>query len=847
MQPGNTVDLTNCDREPIHIPGSIQAHGCLLACDVNLETVQRHSLNAAEVVGAHGSLLGRRLDAVLGQRAVHDLRNALAVTSDAARPGLKLSLMASNGRTFDAAVHTYKGAAIVELEPAASEGDNPLGLARTVVARLRQITDVDGLLKSTPRLLRAVLGYDRVMIYRFEHDGAGQVVAEAKSGQLESFLGQHFPASDIPRQARELYLKNTIRIISDAGGARVPIEPVLDTAGAPLDLSFAHLRSVSPIHCEYLRNMGVGASMSISITTGDALWGLIACHHYAPRTLTMTERIAAEMFGDFFSLHLHAALQKQRLDATMRTRRALDGILREMSHQSDVEAFLRESVATFATLMPCDGIGVWLNGAWSAHGSVPPTQEIAALARAVASISDAKVWATHELSATFAGADAYQASACGLLAVPLSQVPRDFLFFFRKELVQTVEWAGNPDKTYEAGPLGDRLTPRRSFAIWKETVERQSRPWTTEEHEIGEAIRTTLLEVIMRQTEILSTERRKADIRQKMLNEELNHRVKNILALIKSVVSQPTEGRTLQEYVAALKGRIMALALAHDQIVRSDGGGSLRELLEAELNPHRPRPDAVVLEGPELDLDARAYSVMALVIHEMATNAAKYGSLSVRGGRLDVRWIYDAEHGCILRWIESGGPPVAAPQRRGFGSVLIDRSIPFDLGGESELRFEASGMAARFIIPAKFAIPVHEMPAAVAATDPHASNGLARLTGLDLLIVEDQLVIAMDVESMLSDLGAASTETAATAAEAMRILARKRPHAAVLDVNLGAGTSMPIALELRKQGVPFVFATGYGESGIIPQSLSEVPVVRKPYTAESLARALTTALGRNGR
>src|ERR1041384_5226886 len=150
------------------------------------------------------------------------------------------------------------------------------------------------------------------MVYQFEADGSGKVVSEAKRPDLESFLGQYFPATDIPQQARALYLKNTIRIISDANFERIPVMPVLDVSGEPLDLSFAHLRSVSPIHCEYLRNMGVGASMSISIINDGELWGLIACHHYSPRVLPMAMRIAAEMFGEFFSLHLNALSHRRK-------------------------------------------------------------------------------------------------------------------------------------------------------------------------------------------------------------------------------------------------------------------------------------------------------------------------------------------------------------------------------------------------------------------------------------------------------------------------------------------------------------------------------------------------------
>ena len=547
MRAIDQVDLTNCDREPIHIPGRIQPHGCILVCDSDLSVVRRHSVNAAGLLHlASHDINGRKLDELLGPDKAHDIRNALLRSIDPARPGLILGALISE-RRFDIAAHQYKGCAIVEFEPASELVlGSPLEVARALIGRLKSASDVDDLCKRTARYLRNVLGYDRAMIYRFAHDGSGQVIAEAKSAHLESFLGQHFPASDIPRQARELYLKNTIRAIPDSSGASIPIEPLLDASGNALDLSFANLRSVSPIHCEYLRNMGVGASMSISIIAGGKLWGLIACHHYSPKILSMPARVAAELFGDFFSLHIEAVLRKQRLENATKARRSLDGLLQNVAHHTDLAKFLRDNIADFRSLMDCDGVGLWMNGRWTAEGSVPPDAAIPTLARFVSTVSEGDVYSTHSLADSLPQARDYHADVSGVLAIPLSQTPRDYLFLFRQELIRNVAWAGNPAKQYESGPLGDRLTPRKSFAIWKETVERQSIPWTDDDREMAEATRTVLLEVILRHSEILDAERQTADLRQKVLNEELNHRVKNILALIKSVVSQPVDpGRDL--------------------------------------------------------------------------------------------------------------------------------------------------------------------------------------------------------------------------------------------------------------------------------------------------------------
>ncbi len=837
------VDLTNCDREPIHIPGSIQPHGCLIACDQQLGAILRTSANTAAFLGLGDvALNGRQLSEVLDPDFVHTLRNAAATANDGGRGVVLVDQPPRDGGArFDIVVHRYKGVAIIEFEHAgAANTGGPLDTARALVSAVSRYTDLTELFMKTPRLLRGVLGYDRVMIYQFGHDGAGKVIGEAKRSDLEGFKGAYFPASDIPQQARRLYLQNRIRVISDANCQRMPIEPEFDASGEPLDLSFAHLRSVSPIHCEYLRNMGVGASMSISIVVDGQLWGLIACHHYGPRILSLSQRVAAEMFGEFFSLQIEAMSRKWRLDSAARARRSLDRIMRDASYQGDIIGFLQNKLGDFTALIPCDGVGLWLNGTWTTNGVAPPAKAAPALMRFIGTVSEGRVWGTNELSARLPAASPYADKVSGVLAVPLSQTPKDYLVFFRKEVVHTLEWAGDPNKTYEAGPHGDRLTPRKSFAIWKETVERQSVPWTDDDREMAQAARTALLEVIMRHSEILEAERHTADVRQKVLNEELNHRVKNILALIKSVVSQPVDpARDLTEYVASLKGRIMALAQAHDQVVRNDGGGALRDLLESELRPYHDAA-AISLNGPDVGFEARAYSVLALVLHELATNAAKYGALSRTGGQLSVEWRLTETESCEIDWLERGGPPTRAPKLQGFGSVLLTRSIPFDLGGQSEVHYESAGVRARFVIPANFVSELRHEPQPKRTTQQNQDH--PSLEGLKVLLLEDQLVIALDAEAMLQTCGVGSVDTTATAAEALRTLVATEPDIAVLDVNLGSGNSFPVAEELQRRRIPFIFATGYGDHTIIPKSMAEVPVVRKPYDPDALAATMARAL-----
>ena len=843
----SSVDLTNCDREPIHIPGSIQANGALLACDAGMATLLRHSANIASVLGTDPgqSLNGRSVEDIFGPEITHTLRNALAKANVAHRPALIFGLTI-NGSSFDVGVHRSGEETIVEFEPTAAGRGQPLDVARTVISRVGNATTVENLVADTVRLIRAVLGYDRVMMYRFEDDGSGQVIGESKSSHLESFFGQYFPASDIPQQARTLYLKNTIRIIMDADGARIPIVPEIDATGRALDLSHAHLRSVSPIHCEYLRNMGVAASMSISIVIDGTLWGLVACHHYAPKHLDMSERVAIEMFGEFLSLHLNLILQKRRIDTAKSARQTLDLLLRRSPMHDNFSDLLRSSLPDFSGMLRSDGIGLWIDGKWTASGTTPPASAASNIVDFLNGVADGRVWSSHNLGEDHGSSAAYGPDARGMLAIPLSQHPRDYLIYFRKEFEHTLNWAGNPEKSYETGPLGDRLTPRKSFSIWKEAVKNQSRPWSDTDLESSEAIRSALVEVALRHNEVMSEERGKADIRQRMLNEELNHRVKNILAVIKSLVGQanPPE-RTLKEYHSILRGRIEALAIAHDQVARGDGGGFLKDLLKAELKPYSDQTTSITTDGPPVWVDTTAFSVLALVFHELATNAAKYGALSRPGARLSVEWSMDPAGNCELVWEETGGPTVETPKRRGFGSILITRSVPHDLGGESELEYRPQGLRARFVIPAK-RLKMADAKNAASIGDDEQKDGPTRIASsldqIPILLVEDQMLIAMDAEMMLSDAGLSNVVTVSSVNEGLSKLRSFRPAAAVLDLNLGIGTSMPIAEELKREGIPFIFATGYGDHAIIAEEFADIRVVRKPYAGEELAAAIMSLI-----
>lgn len=841
------ADLTNCDREQIHIPGSIQPHGAMLVYDPARQVVTHASLNAAEMLGADkDSIIGETLDTIVGAQAAHAVRNAAAKSVAPSAPGLVFGqAVAGSAKLFDVAVHAHLGRTFIELQEAATDADGygPLEMTRALVRRLADEKSVPKLAVSAARMVQLMIGYDRVMIYKLLHNGAGRVIAEQKRADLGSFLNQHFPASDIPVQARELYKRNWIRMISDVRYTPQQILPPIKTSEPPLDMSYAQLRSVSPVHCEYLQNMGVDASMSISIMVEGELWGLIACHHYSPKAVTLPQRVGAELFGQYFSLQVETLERRERFDAASKARARLDRIVAELSPEEELHESLSTRIMDIAQLIPCDGAALWINRAWITSGAAPPEALIKPLAELLDTAAQGEVWATNQITKFIPEAAPYIETVAGMLAIPISHSPRDYLLFFRSEESRFVDWGGEPVK--QVGPLGDRLTPRKSFELWREEVRGQSTPWTEPDVAIADAVQNYLRDVVLRHTEATAEEKKRTEVRRKLVNEELNHRVKNILALTKSIVEQSKAGASdVKGYASAVAGRLQALAFAHDQITREGGGGDLRRLIESELAAYGGATggERTTLEGPTVRLNARAYSSLALVAHELATNAAKYGVLSQGAGAVRVAWNILPNGDCELIWEERGGPVISAPTRGGFGSTLIGRVVPFDLGGEAEIAFPPEGATARFVIPERHILSAEAIDAKAVAANAESEAQRASLAGLRVLLVEDQVLIALDAESCLKALGAAQVVIAPTSEHAMKHINQAKPDLAVLDVNLGDHTSAPVAEALRSLGVPFMFATGYGDTIMVPESMKTVPIVRKPYADSTLAEAITNLL-----
>ncbi len=506
---GTPIDLDNCAREPIHIPGSIQPRGVLAVVREPGFEVRQVSANVADLLGRSvDTVLGRHLSVLIGAEQAALVEQAASTSGDLRqRNPLECVIdVAGERRAFDAILRREPGdVLLVELEVA--YGERPFSFPNTYQAVRRSVEDLNQaatlteLYDTTARAVRDLTGFDRVMVYRYDEEYNGEIVAESKREDLNSFLGLHYPSTDIPAQARALYEKNWIRLISDVDYTPVPLVPAIDPAsGAPRDLTYATLRSVSPIHVEYLQNMGVHASMSISLLRRGRLWGLIACHHYAgPHLPPFATRAAAEFLGSTLSLRLVDRFEGDELHKRLAAQAVLAKLTGATLGDSEPLAAALLGAPDLLDLVPADGVVVNIQGELQVRGSVPPPEVVSAVAAWARDASD-EVASSECLSRELPGFDLDPQLAAGVLALTLPD--GQYAVWFRREAVRSVDWGGDPHNKAIAVSEGDgiRLSPRKSFDRWREVVRERSEPWTLRETESAEALRRHLVESLYRRT-----------------------------------------------------------------------------------------------------------------------------------------------------------------------------------------------------------------------------------------------------------------------------------------------------------------------------------------------------------
>jgi two-component system, chemotaxis family, sensor kinase Cph1 len=857
-QSREVATLTNCDREPIHIPGAILPHGAMLVLDcANLCVLQAAGDTQALLGQPIEALLGQVVDTLLTATQVQRLRLLCAEAGlEKPRHMLDPILRVLADRPLDASAHRSDGFLVVEFEAAQVDDPfvaEPLAAVQAMVEGFGTAPSLHALCQMATQSVRRVARYDRVMIYRFMADGSGWVIAESRVPELAPFLDLHYPAADIPVQARALYLKSWLRLITQVEYAPAPLVPMRNPrTDKPLDMSFAILRDVSPIHREYLRNMGIDASMSISIIVAGKLWGLIACHHNSPRRLARHLRAVCELFGSMFSLQLEAREMNEQFESRLASRKVLQELMLNLAGIEDYAIGLTQQTPNLLDYIHggevaldgarSGGVAVRVDNELTFLGTTPNRAQIMALTEWLTTyMSETEgVFATDRLAEIYPSARDFVDVASGLLVIAVSRDPSDFILWFRPELVETALWAGDPAKPTTTEPDGDRLSPRKSFEIWKHTVRNRALPWTPAEIDSAFDLRVSLLQVVLRRIEAASRERARAHDRDKLLMAELDHRVKNTLANIQALVTQSSRSaESLTVFVDGLDKRIHSMARAHSLLTQSRWEGvSIDGLLREELAPYAQGLGNVVLRGIDAVLTPKSALALSLAVHELATNAAKFGAFTQPGGRVTVEWRITTDGGIGLSWTEAGGPPVAPPTRRGFGTSLVERALALETGGQAMIDYAPAGVVCEIMLPSSSLVPLTVTAAPIVLELVDAAAVAFPPASLRILIVEDSFLVILGLETICEDLGWTIVGPATRLDEALTLARTESFDAAMLDVNLNGEMSWPVAAVLAARGIPFTFSTGYDQANILPAELVGSPILTKPYRSGDVERQI---------
>lgn len=550
--PFGQADLSNCERELIHLSGSIQPHGLLLVlAEPHLQIVQVSGNIASQLGWTTAQLLGQPID-ILGDECAAALRDLRETQQLTVQIPCQITLRgATREHTATMLVHRPpQGGLIVELEDV-HDGCARRGTAALparlagIVTRLSAAPSIPALADLVVEELQDLIGYDRVMVYRFDEVGHGEIIAEAKRQAMESFLHRHYPATDIPQRARELYLRNKVRLLVDVHYTPVPLEPRLSPlTGEELDLSMAGLRSISPLHIEYLKNMGVEATLVASLVHEGRLWGLISCHHRTARYLPYDLRAACELLAEVVSTRISALEHFAEAQAEVLVRR-LEHRLIEEAHDGDWRRALFDAPRQLLAPVGATGAALIYDGEVHTTGDVPSTPDLRALFAFIDTQEVDQVFATSSIAQAHPPFASMSAVAAGVLAVRLGPTRGEYLAWFRAEQLQSVTWGGDPRKPVILSSNME-LSPRRSFAAWHEQVRETSIAWSLRETAIAKAIGASLSDIIlqMRAVRVLLAESQLASMRAA------------VLAAAEPVIIADDEGRVM--LVNAALSRLVA-------------------------------------------------------------------------------------------------------------------------------------------------------------------------------------------------------------------------------------------------------------------------------------------------
>ncbi|CAA9254208.1 Phytochrome, two-component sensor histidine kinase [uncultured Coleofasciculus sp.] len=507
------INFADLEQQTIHLSGQIQPHGVIFVLEEPELKILQVSKNTSTVFGiTPENMVQKTLEDILDSFQVEKLKAAVAEENQDFLNPTKLWARKKGDEfiVFDGIFHRNPdGFLILELEPAISQENIPFlsfyHLARASINQLETTSNLKEFCQIIVNEVRKVTGFDRVMLYKFDEDGHGAVIAEEKNENLESYLGLHYPESDIPKVARKLFSSNWIRLIPDAKSQPIQLFPAINPVSQnPLDLTFSILRSASPCHIEYLHNMGVGASLTISLIKDQKLWGLIACHHQTPKYVSYELRKACEFLGRVIFSELSTREETADYDYRMKLTYVQSMLIEYMSQADNFIEGLVKHKPNLLDLTSAQGAAVCFGNHCTVVGETPKQEDINFLLQWLQNNVSEEVFYTDSLALIYGDAERFKNVASGLLAIPISK--KNYVLWFRPEVIQTVNWGGNPNQAFEANQTeaGLRLSPRKSFELWKETVRLKSLPWKTVEVKAALELRKAIINIVLRQADELA-------------------------------------------------------------------------------------------------------------------------------------------------------------------------------------------------------------------------------------------------------------------------------------------------------------------------------------------------------
>jgi chemotaxis family two-component system sensor kinase Cph1 len=677
-----TSKLFNLEQEPIHFLNNIQPHGVLLVLqEPNLEILQV-SQNAFSLFNLSATdVLGKKLEEVFDPFQIEKIKAQLSAENfDFINPSkLWARTVGDDFVVFDAVFHRNRDELLIlELEPAVAQENIPFlsfyHLARASLFQLEKSSNLREFCQIIVKEVRNVTGFDRVMLYKFDEDNHGMVVAEEKRADLEPYLGLHYPASDIPLPARKLFSSNWIRLIPDTHAQPVGMYPAKKAANGdrPLDLTFSILRSPYPCHIEYLHNMGVGASLTISLIKDQKLWGLIACHHQTPKYVPYELRKACEFLGRVIFSEISTKEENEDYDYRMKLAYVQSRLMDHMSQAGNfVDGLVRQD-PNLLDLTNAEGAAICYGGNWTLLGKTPSEEDLNFLVQWLWSNVDEEVFYTDSLARIYADADKYKDVASGMLAIPISQ--RNYVLWFRPEVIQTVNWGGDPSQAYETvNAKGTfHLSPRKSFELWKETVRLKSLPWKHVEIDAALELRKAIVNIILRQADELAQlvwdlERSNAELKRFAyvashdLQEPLNH-VSNYVQLLEMRYGNKLDEDAKEFIDFAVEGVSLMQTLIDDVLAYSkvdlqgidfeltDVNASLEQAL-TNLQGRISESKAVITRDPLPTVMADGTQLMQL-FQNLIGNAIKFRSqetpkIHIGAERQEDAWLFYVQDNCI--------------------------------------------------------------------------------------------------------------------------------------------------------------------------------------------------------